>query len=273
MTDAELERLLVLDGAPGPALAIDAFAIDEIIEAALVGAGFGPAGGGTPRGGRGGAGAGAQGGAGMAVGTKLAILGGLVAIAVAIALFIGRPHHGQPQGAPPPADAAIDAPPDAAIATGPVIDAAIETVEQPTIEMPSDAVEHDKPRDAKTAADLLGEANAKRAEKKWRESDALYAKVLVRAPKTFAAQTALVASASLHLEHLGDPKGAAQRFKQALAISSKTPLAEDARWGLAEAARANHDARAEAAALDDFIAHHSDSPLIGQAKSRRAELK
>ena len=264
MTDADLERLLVLDAAPGPALTIEAFDAEAIIDAALAAAGFGPAGGPGSQGG--GGGAAAKGG--MAVGTKLAILGGLVAVAIAIALLVGRPHHGQPQVAPPPADAAIDAPPDAAIATGPVIDAAVEAPTVETIEMPTDKVAHD----TKTAADLLGEANAKRAEKKWKESDTLYAKVIARAPKTLAAQTALVASGSLHLEHLGDAKGATARFKKALAIA-KGPLAEDARWGLAEAARASHDPKAEAAALDDFIKHHPDSPLISQAKTRRAELK
>ena len=122
------------------------------------------------------------------------------------------------------------------------------------------------------ATDLLGEANAKRAAKQWRESDALYARVVDRAPKSLAAQTALIASASLHLEHLGDPKGAAQRFRRALAIAPAGVLAEEARWGLAEAARATKDTAAEAAALDAFLAHHGQSPLAERARARRGQL-
>jgi tetratricopeptide (TPR) repeat protein len=267
MTDAELERLFVLDTAAGPALPIDAARADAIIDAALAGAGFGPGGGG------GGSASGAT-GTGVAAGTKLAILGGAVLIAIAIALLIGRTPHRAPQVAVVIPDAAL---PDAAeqgsgSAAQPSPPPAVEpTVEEPaTIEMPPDRAT--PPRDKQSAADLLGEANAKRAEKKWRESDALYEKVVQRAPKSLAAQTALVASAALRLEHLGDPKGAAQRFRRALAIAPSGALAEDARWGLAEAARASHDDKAEAAALDAFLAHHPDSPLAARAKARRAEL-
>jgi hypothetical protein len=96
--------------------------------------------------------------------------------------------------------------------------------------------------------------------------------VVRRAPRSLAAQTALVASASLHLEHLGDPKGAARRFSRALAIAPEGALAEEARWGLAEAARARHDDAAEAHALDDFLAHHAGSPLAARARARRSEL-
>jgi hypothetical protein len=126
---------------------------------------------------------------------------------------------------------------------------------------------------APSAADLLGEANAKRMAKQWRDSDALYAKVVERAPKSLAAQSALISSATIRLEHLGDPKGAARRFRRVLAIAPDGALAEDARWGLAEAARALGDQKAEAAALDAFLAHHAGSPLAARAKARREELR
>ena len=86
MTDDELQRLLVLDAGPGPALAIDAAHTEAIIDAALAGAGFGPGGG------SGGSGsAGTSGGA--AVGTKLAIVGSAALVVVAIALLAGRGRH------------------------------------------------------------------------------------------------------------------------------------------------------------------------------------
>jgi hypothetical protein len=277
MTDDELQRLLALDAGPGPALAIDAGDTDAIIDAALAGAGFGPGGG------SGGSGsAGTSGGA--AVGTKLAIVGSAALVVVAIALFAGRGED------------RADAPVLASIPDAALIDSggAVETVAEPTVapatdssDDPSDKPSDDqvtiepstpprptrvKPARHESAADLLAEANAKRAAKQWRESDALYARVVERSRNSLAAQTALIASASLHLEHLGDPKGAAQRFRRALAMAPSGALAEDARWGIAEAARATNDRAAEADALDDFLAHHPSSPLASRAKARRAEL-
>lgn len=293
MTDDELQQLFALDGGPGPALAIDAVHADAIVEAALAGAGFGPGGG---SGGASSGGAAASGASTLAKG-KLALLGGAVVLVV-IAAIAWRATRGQPlELAVEPDAPALDAgtgtgsamahaPAEPDASAEPAADRAAE--DQPEgepedeIEIEPSAPDRDPPaRPAKparhhpeteTAADLLGAANAKRAAKEWRASDELYARVVERAPNSLAAQTALVASASLHLEHLGDPKGAARRFSRALAIAPRGALAEDARWGLAEAARALHDTAAEKAALDDFLAHHATSPLAPRAKARRAEL-
>jgi hypothetical protein len=124
----------------------------------------------------------------------------------------------------------------------------------------------------RTPDDLLAEANAARAAHRWRDADALYARVAGGAPVGLAAQAALVASATIHLEHLGDPAGAARRFAAALASGPRDALAEDARWGLAEAARATGDTAAERRALDDFLAHHAGSPRAPRARARRTEL-
>lgn len=315
MTDDELQHMLVLDGAPGPALAIDAAHADAIVEAALVGAGFGPGGGGngSQSGGSGGAngsgsaaGSSSAAGGTMAMGTKVAIVAVAALVVVALALLAWRGRSGgSEQLATPPVDAAVDSAesgtgspsqaassdpaPTAPSPDDPPRDARTNpaTTDSPADDSPIDAesprddARSDPPRRAKPsrepsradeAADLLGEANAKRAAKQWRESDALYARVVRLAPKSLAAQTALVASASLHLEHLGDPKGATQRFRRALALAPTGALAEDARWGLVEAARASKDRAGEASALDDFLAHHPRSPLASRAKARRAEL-
>jgi hypothetical protein len=279
MTDEDLQRLLVLDGSAGPALPIGAAQTAAIIDAALDGAGFGPGGGG------GGSSSGARGGA-AAGGMKLAIVAAVAVVVIVIALLAWRgTRRRTAQLAVTPPDAAqIDAaagsgtiavtePADAAVVEPTVAeDIAIDpTPTSPPSNPPRRAKDRD-PKPVEDATDLLGEANAKRAAKQWKESDALYARVVDRAPKSLAAQTALIASASLHLEHLGDPKGAAQRFRRALAIAPAGALAEEARWGIAEAARANHDATAEAAALDEFLAHHGRSPLAERARTRRAEL-
>jgi hypothetical protein len=121
--------------------------------------------------------------------------------------------------------------------------------------------------------DLLASANAARASHRWRQADALYARVVSGGAPELAVQAALVASASLHLEHLGDPAGAVRRFRAALAAGPRDALAEDARWGLAESTRAAGDPDAEAAALEDFLAHHAGSPRAARARARRGELK
>jgi hypothetical protein len=275
MTEAQIDQLLVLDSEPGPAQPLSAADADLLIDAALLGAGFAPAGGPGPSGG--GASAAGRGIGGF----KLAAAAIAIAVVVVvIAILVGRHGRAHEVVVPP------DAPPDAAIASGSgiSIDAAPapEPAAPPPEPAPADepAPPHKAEPAHKSAAaesrainDLLGEANAKRAAHEWRESDALYARVVKRAPGTLGAQTALVASGSLHLEHLGDPRGAAVRFKRALAIAPDAAMAEEARWGLAEAARARGDAAGEAKALDDFLAHHPDSPLAPKARARRQELK
>ncbi len=321
MTDDQLDQLLVLDARPGPALPIGSAAADALIDAALAGAGFGPAGGpghggtpsssGTPSAGTPSAGTGSAPSGGTAargvVGTKLVTATiALTLVVFVIAFLVGRHRAHQVAAAPP------DAAPDAAVlAGGPALDApaaqppgdaaqppgdaaqppgdaaqppahatapAIATPDADEIAMepappPSPTHHAAAPAEPRAVNDLLGEANAKRAAHAWRESDALYARVVKRVPGTIAAQTALVASASLHLEHLGDARGAADRFRKALAIAPRGALAEEARWGLAQAARARHDDATEAKALDDFLAHHPESPHAGQARARRQELK
>jgi hypothetical protein len=270
MTDDDLTQLLALDAAPGPALVLSAADADALVENALAGAGFGPPGGGSGHG----AGHAVRGG-----GIKLAIGALALVAAVVIAILALRRSHGT-HAAVPPIDAAIDAPADVAGGSaapadhaGSADEAAPDT-DEADIELDPEPAHPHKPRPVETRAadDLLGEANAKRASKQWRESDALYTRVVRRAPRSLAAQTALVASASLRLEHLGDPHGAATRFRRALAIAPAGALAEEARWGLAEAARALHDDAAEARALDDFLAHHAGSPLAARARARRSEL-
>lgn len=276
MTDQDLERMLALDAAPGPALAIDAARADAIVEAALVGAGFGPGPSGSGAGGGATAGASGAGRAGLATGTKLAIVGGVaLAVIVTIVLLDRRGGSHDQVAAVIPPDAAIDAPMGSGAAPDASIDDEAFTIdERPARQQPKPhRSDKERPADKQpTVDDLLGEANAKRAEKEWRESDLLYGRVVDKAPKSLAAQTALVASGSLHLEHLRDPRGAAKRFRRALELAPSGAVAEDARWGLAEALRALHDDNREAAALDDFLAHHASSPLASRAKARRAEL-
>jgi hypothetical protein len=126
---------------------------------------------------------------------------------------------------------------------------------------PEGKVEKEKPED------LLKQANAARAKKDWKAADALYGRVMAMGGAP--AQVAAVASGTLHLEHLDDAKGAVARFKNGIGGTAS----EEARWGLAQAYRALGDDAREAKALDDFLAHHADSPLAERARQRRKALE
>jgi hypothetical protein len=290
MTDQELERLFTLDGAPGPARALDARAEAAIVAAALSGAGFAPAG---PGGGGGGGGAGGAGAAAGGGAMKLAIVGGVAVItaaAIATWIMMRRPREETIETSarhavtPPPPATPTPAPGPAVAPSAPgpvVIDTPIivpvdkprpaHHVAAPARPEPATAPVPEAPPAPKAPADLLAEANAARAAHAWAKADQLYAQVAAL-PNPLAAETALVADGELRLEHLGDARGAIARFRAALAQAPSGALAEDARWGLAEAERARGDAAAEKRALDDFLAHHADSPLADRARARRKEL-
>jgi hypothetical protein len=306
-SDRELEPLFDLDDPAGPARPIDATRSSAIVAAALRGAGFPPGGGGS------GSGGGAAAGAKSAVATKLALVAGGAAIAAAAWLVLRAPappatavapapvarppEPPSPELSPPPAPASAVAPTGASTEAGASAAAPTGASDQAAAPAPDGAPpgtpvaparprsrprEHGlagTPRTPADAEDLLARANAARAAHDWRAADALYRRVARAGAGTaggnagLAAQTALVASAELHLEHLGDPAGATRRFRAALAGGAGAALAEDARWGLAESARALGDAAAERRALDDFLAHHPASARVERARARRAELR
>jgi hypothetical protein len=291
--DRDLAARFVLDDAAGPARPLDDARAAALIAAALAGAGFAPAAATAVR-----ASAGAQTATASASGgAKLALIGGGLAAglaAIAIGWWATRPAPPAPiapiapiaviapapiaiDAAPPPAPAVVLAP---APAVDPLAEPRPDEITMPPVRTPAHAPTRVAPAPTAPIAppavapeDLLAEANRARTAHAWRDADGLYARVVTDAPGTLAATAALVASASLHLEHLGDARGAARRYQAALAGAPRGALAEDARWGLAEAARALGDARAEAAALDDFLAHHAGSPLAPVARTRRAALR
>lgn len=294
-SDHELEQLFALDANAGPARPVDDRRATAIIAGALGTAGF-------PSPASGGGAAVAK----TAIKVKLAIItGGIATIAVAwFALHTGRrapattaqPAVAQPAvepspvpvtATPTPTPVAVDpsplpraAQPSLAPAAAPARGSFDPSLSTSAADVSSVAPSRTpaKPHErghARAAAadpldDLLAEANAQRAAHDWKAADALYARVVARSPKGLAGQTALVASAQLHLEHLGDPAGAEKRFRSALAHAGS--LAEDARWGVVECEHARGDTAAERRALDDFLAHHPSSPITPRARARLAEL-
>jgi tetratricopeptide (TPR) repeat protein len=120
--------------------------------------------------------------------------------------------------------------------------------------------------------DIVALANQRRKEKRWRAAEELYERARRDHAGTDAATIATVASASLHLDHLADPAGALVRFRRALRLRPDGPLAEEARWGLAETHRALGDDAAERAALRSFLSAHPVSVNAARARQRLAEL-
>jgi hypothetical protein len=120
--------------------------------------------------------------------------------------------------------------------------------------------------------DLLAIANERRQRRDWPGADAFYGAVASRFPGTDAAVVATIASATLHLQHLADAPGALTAYRRALGWRPTGPLAEDARWGIAEVHQSLGDTRAEAAALRDFLERHPRSTLADAARRRLAQL-
>jgi hypothetical protein len=285
--DTDLQRLFALDAWPGPARPIDDSRFSAIVAGALGGAGFPP----PPIG---------PAATGLATSKLTVLIGGALSAALATVAWVAlrTPGIPEPTAVESPAAPAIastppratdDAAPAIAPAPAPAVDSrdrrrdAITAgpahpggaskggrrrIAKPTTAPAEDPAPVAVPR---TPDDLLAEANAARAAHRWHDADALYARVAGGEPG-LAAQTALVASASIRLEHLGDPAGAARGFRAALAAGPRDALAEDARWGLAEVARVTGDTAAERRALDDFLARHAGSPRAPRARARRIEL-
>jgi hypothetical protein len=127
--------------------------------------------------------------------------------------------------------------------------------------------------DARVAEDLLERANRLRGAGSFREADAVYERVTREHRGAFAAYVAEVASASLHLEQLGDPRGAAQRFERALRMRPGGALDLEALDGLARARRALGDREGERDALRTLLSRHPASAAAARATTRLADLE
>ncbi|MET0342524.1 MAG: hypothetical protein ABW252_16080 [Polyangiales bacterium] len=124
------------------------------------------------------------------------------------------------------------------------------------------------PTPASPPEDWLIEGNRLRANKAWQRADDAYTRALRAAPHSQTAYVAQVASASVRLEHLHDPRGALRRYRAALRAHPGGPLNEEILFGIAEAERARGDRGAEQAALHAFLRAHPGSPLAAQARAR-----
>ncbi len=118
--------------------------------------------------------------------------------------------------------------------------------------------------------DLLHEANRLRAERRWNAAAALYRRVADA--RSDESTTAMLALASIRLEHQNDAREARRLYRAVVDAEPGGPLAEEARWGVAMACRALGDDREESVALRTFLARHPSSLSAPKAQRRLAEL-
>ncbi|MBN1611000.1 MAG: hypothetical protein JW940_30495 [Polyangiaceae bacterium] len=121
------------------------------------------------------------------------------------------------------------------------------------------------------ALDLLARANQYRRERQFGRALRVYLDVVERYPDTRQAEAARVAAADLRLQHLSDPKGAAEQYRAA--ASGTGQLGEEAAFGLVEAHRAAGRYDMEKTELERFLVRFPASPLAATARGRLNELK
>jgi len=137
---------------------------------------------------------------------------------------------------------------------------------------PSTTVHRSPPPEA-SPQDMLQQANDLRARHQWLAAAQTYEKTLRTFPGRAEAYSAMVAAGMLHLDQLGDAKGALSLFSSAIRVGPRGPLSEEARWGVVQAHRAMVDSASELAALREFVALYPQSLLASRAQARLRELR
>lgn len=250
------EIRLDLDEGPGPARPLSAEAARRMVQAALEGGG--PELVALPPRRRG-------------VRPAWLLIAAALAITAAAAAGVYRRVQRSGQPSPAPSPSASIAPSGAVAAPEPPPSASVSASPAPEQEEPDagapEPVRRPVPVDPGA---LLEKANHLRAQKKWRQAEAAYQRVIQVAPGSAEAQAARVAAAALRLDQLHDPQGAERLFDQAEKRGGA--LTEEAAWGLVEARRARGDREGEARALRQFVQSFPAGAMAPRARSRLAEL-
>jgi hypothetical protein len=200
-----------------------------------------------------------------------------LAIAAAAAAYAWRhraPATNAPPAAPESSPAVVVAPPAPATSASAPADSAESTA--PYTAAPSVSAAPGPARPARApsaeATDLLARANELRAARRWAEAAQTYERVLVLHASSSDATVATVAAADLHLDHLHDPKGALRLYRSARGAQGGGALAEQVSWGIARSTRALGDARAEQAALTEYLERYPSGLFAADARQRLADL-
>jgi hypothetical protein len=262
-TDEELFSLASLDGADGPARPLSTAATNALIDSVLDGVGAPPSGGSS----------GAAAGKGL-IGAKIAV--GIAVLAMAGGgglLTMREPRERFVANVPRPSPSVEEA------GVAPVVTAPEEepdmVFEELLPEEPEARAERTPERRAPAAPavtppDLLAEANRLRRSGSYAQAEATYRQVVQLNPRGREAHVARVAAASLRLDRLNDPAGAASLYRQAARGSGG--LAAEATFGLARASRALGDRGAETQALRAVVERFPRSPYARPATDRLRSL-
>jgi hypothetical protein len=156
-------------------------------------------------------------------------------------------------------------------------------VRQPSLSLVDETLQNDASRERAdkggavedaAAGDLLVQANRFRAEHRWRAAERLYTRVYRGHPAVLQARSAMVAAASLRLEHLNDARGALRLYQRVLRETAASgDLAEEALWGIAEAHRVLSNSAAETKTLERFLSIYPNSVLAPRARKRLAAMR
>jgi hypothetical protein len=151
-----------------------------------------------------------------------------------------------------------------------LFDLAPDAVEAPA---PGDSLEATTAGSTKTAAELLDEAQRRRAAKRWPEAVAAYESLVSTHGGSPEARVALVALGAIELDHLDRPSHALSQFERYLAAQPGGSLAPEAAWGGARALRRLGRAGEEEAMLRRIVASYPGSLQADSARARLAELR
>jgi hypothetical protein len=114
---------------------------------------------------------------------------------------------------------------------------------------------------------LLERANRLRGERRWRDAEATYQRVVDLMPGSPEAQAARVAAAQLRLDQLSDAPGAERLFQEAERHGGA--LREEASWGVVEARRGR---AGELRAIQDYLEQFPSGAMAPSARARMRDL-
>ena len=121
--------------------------------------------------------------------------------------------------------------------------------------------------------DLLQQANQQRAAGRFAQAERLYTRIVDGSDQADTVYVALVAAATLRLEHLDQAAHALAYYRRALLLRPTGTLSPAARFGIAECQRALRNPAEEEQALRALLRAHPHHPLRARADQRLRQLR
>lgn len=199
------------------------------------------------------------------------IFGGAAAITGAVSYLLFRRWIRIPETMSSPTTGAESAPVFTAqpeVRTKPGVEARTETRSEAIADSASSHSTQAKKSDSRSAHDLLRIANERRRKQRFAEALQIYQQIVQQDPTSEEGYVARVAAGGLLLEKKKQPQAALRMFRSALRTRPQGTLAEEARLGICDALAQQSDRAAEAQAIREFLAHHSDSPARTRMEAR-----